>query len=168
MDINREYLKKVLRLLSGSVTLDDAVVYPPLWYKSFEVTADGASATWNTVASHEIATVTGAVEIMVICNAIATLTSGGAATLCLGVEGATNAAIADTVFSTIATDTFWHGTTPAKYFAKATTPNFNTNEMDVGYEIKGAAVTGGSIKFTILWRPLESGATVVAGAGGTL
>jgi len=39
---------------------------------------------------------------------------------------------------------------------------------DIGYEIKTAALTDGTMEFNCYWLPLESGALLQAGAGGTL
>ena len=40
--------------------------------------------------------------------------------------------------------------------------------LDVGYEITGAALTGGSLEFHCVWVPLDDNGLVEAGAGGTL
>jgi len=132
------------------------------------VAADMTSATWNTQASHEIATVTGAVRFMIVPICDTGLGSAGAATVCLGIEGTTNQLIADTGFDDIDTDELWLDGTPAKVYADATILKRALNELDIGYEIKTAALNAGNIKFIIFWSPLETGATIVAGAGGAL
>ena len=79
----------------------------------FTVTADMTSATWNTIASHEIATTTGLVHYIVIPECTATLTDAAdGASIQLGIEGATTALIASTGAAgaganTIATGEFW-------------------------------------------------------------
>jgi hypothetical protein len=42
------------------------------------------------------------------------------------------------------------------------------NGLDIGYEITGAALTGGVLVFHCVWEPLNDSGLVEAGAGGTL
>lgn len=144
----------------------------------FTVTADMTSATWNTVASHEIATVTGIVAMKILPQCTSTLTDAAdLAAIQLGIEGATNAMIASTgaaglAGSTITAGGFWVDTTPPDFaFPKTTWDALFVvvgNGLDVGYQITTAALTGGTIVFHIWWEPLDSTGSVVAGSGGSL
>lgn len=144
----------------------------------FKVNADMTSATWNTVASHEIATVTGMVHILVIPIVTTTLTDAAdGASIQLGVEGSTAELIGSTGAAgaggnTLTTNEFWFDTTPADLAFKGSAwDNMDFivgGGLDVGYEITGAALTGGAISFHIYWEPMDGTGTVVAGAGGTL
>lgn len=144
----------------------------------FAVTADMTNATWNTATTHEIATVTGMVQICVIPQVTGTLTDAAdLATIQLGIEGTTNAVIAATgaagnAGNTLSTNEFWIDATPADVIitlAGLTDLTFVVGGgLDVGYEIAGEALTGGSIIFHVFWTPLDATGAVVAGAGGVL
>jgi hypothetical protein len=133
-----------------------------------KVTADFTSATWNTVASHELLTVTGPCRIIIIPECTTGLTDGGGGTIQLGVEGTTNGLIAATTSADIDTGEFWLTTTPAARYARSSVIDTIVIGLDVGYEIAVAAATGGAIDFHIWVIPLASGATAVAGLGGAL
>lgn len=142
------------------------------------VTADMTSATWNTQATHEIATVTGMVAMTVIPQVTSTLTDAAdGSSIQLGIEGTTNALIASTGAAgaggnTLETNEFWVDATPAdKVFSGANWDVLSFavgGGLDVGYEITGAALTGGTIIFHIWWTPLDATGAVTAGAGGSL
>ena len=144
----------------------------------FTVTADMTSATWNTAASHEIATVTGMVQMTVIPQCTGTLTDAAdGASIQFGVEGSTAAIIASTGAAgaggdTIETGEFWIDATPADLVIKKSALDNLVFVVgagkDVGYEITGAALTGGSIVFHCWWKPLDGTGAAVAGAGGAL
>lgn len=140
------------------------------------VTADMTSATWNTAAKHETFTVTGLVRIRHWIECTDTLTDAAdGASIQYGHESATNAFIASTGAagagaSTLSTGELWYDTSPTT--VTDTTANVIMdhviNGLDVGYEITGAALTGGSLVFHCVWEPLNSSGNVVAGAGGVL
>jgi len=144
----------------------------------FTVSADFTSATWNTVASHEIATVTGTVIMRVLPQCTETLTDAAdGASMQLGYEGATSAIIASTQAAggggnTIAAGEYWLDATPADTFVSVAQLEAMTFipgiGLDVGYEITGAALTDGTIVFHVWWEPLDSTGSVTAGAGGSL
>ncbi len=137
------------------------------------VTADLTSVTWNTVAAHEIATVTGMVHLLIIPEVTGTVTSGGgAATLVLGDETTADSIIASTDSEALATGEVWFDTTTTRTLA-ATSIYEKTNIVvgggkDIGYTIGTEALTGGSIVFHMWWRPISATGAVVAGAGGPL
>ena len=144
----------------------------------FTVSADFASATWNTVASHEVATVTGLVHMIILPQCTETLTDAAdLATIQLGVEGSTAALIAATsaaglAASTISATELWVDATPADLVATRSQFNaldfFVGSGLDVGYEIGGQALTDGTIVFHIWWEAIDSTGAVTAGAGGSL
>ena len=145
----------------------------------FNVTANMTSATWNTVASHEIATVTGAVHLIILIEVVSTLTDAAdGASIQFGVEGSTNALIGSTGAAgaggnTLNAGEWWIDTTPTELVM--TRGNLNTNldfsvnaGRDVGYEITGAALTGGTLRFHVFWEDLDGSGSVTAGTGGAL
>lgn len=144
----------------------------------FAVTADMSSATWNTQATHEIATVTGMVRILVIPECTETLVDAAdGASIQFGHASDSAAIIASTGAAgaggnTISTGEQWVDATPADISVlKAAIENLDftiANGVDVGYEITGAALTEGTMVFHVFWCPISSTGAVVAGAGGVL
>lgn len=144
----------------------------------FVVTADMTSATWNTVASHQIAAVTGMVQMTVIPQCTDTLTDAAdGASIQLGITGTTNAIIASTGAAgagaaTISTNEFWVDATPADVIVTGSQVDALSfivgGGIDVGYEITGAALTGGTLLFHVWWTPLDATGAVAAGTGGAL
>lgn len=140
------------------------------------VTADMESATWNTRASHEVFTVTGLVRMRIWIECTETLVDAAdAADIQFGLEGATDGFIAATGAagkggSTISTDELWYDTSPTTVYDTMgnVVLDYVVNGLDVGYEISGAALTGGSLVFHCVWEPLNASGNVVAGAGGVL
>jgi len=141
------------------------------------VTANMASATWNTAASHEVFTVTGTVRMWLWVLCTDTLTDAAdAADIQFGVAGATDAFIAATAAAGkggagLAAGEVWCDATPADTYGNASSlilDKIVSGGLDVGYEITGAALTGGSLEFHCVWVPLDDTGNVEAGAGGTL
>ena len=136
----------------------------------FTVTLNGASATWNTVAAHEIAIVTGTVRMRILAECTTDLTTGGgAATIELGTPNNTAEIIAVTTGTDLDDTEIWKDGTPdveSVASADAVRDFVVVSGTDVGVTIKVAALTAGLINFHIYWTPLSSGAMVVAGAGG--
>ena len=46
--------------------------------------------------------------------------------------------------------------------------DYVSNGLDIGYEIKGEALTTGTLVFHCVWEPLNAPGAVAAGAGGAL
>ncbi len=142
----------------------------------FVISADMTSATWNTVATHALINVTGLVRFTIIPQCTSTLTDAAdGASIQLGITGTTNAIIASTGAAgaggnTIETGEFWIDATPADVIVSTTAIN-NLNvvvQANVGYEITGAALTGGMIKFHVYWSPLDATGACTAGNGSAL
>lgn len=141
------------------------------------VTADMTSATWNTVATHEVFTVTGRVLMLMWMEVVIVPSSGagGGCTACLqvGNELATDALIGSTIEGNFVAETFWFaqdtfGPTVVWtdfYFTPFHLANYG---LDIGYEITSEPVESGNLVFHCIWAPLSVGATVTAGAGGPL
>lgn len=144
----------------------------------FTVTADMTSATWNTAASHEIATVTGMVRMIIVPECTSTLTDAAdGASIQLGHESSTTALIGSTGAAgaggnTLSTGEIWIDTSPADVFALTSNARaldfIIAGGLDVGYEITGAALTGGTLVFHVFWEPINATGNVAAGAGGAL
>ena len=132
------------------------------------VTVDFESTTWNTVGTHEVFTVTGAVRLRLWVETDGNLASleGNSAFMSFGVENNIEA-----FYGSAGIDGnvpgFWIG---ASSYSTITTTLFDVSVygVDVGYEITEYAMTDGTLIFHCVWEPLSVGATVVAGAGGPL
>jgi len=154
------------------ITSLDAVIYRGMSNTDdnyIRITADMASATWNTDATHEILTVTGLVRVVILAECTESLVGAGA-TISLGTEAVADAWIADTTADDIDAGQLW-------YDAAAHVTNINTATAivdkvvigeDIGYEIDTAALTDGTMVFHCWWQPISAGSVVVAGAGGAL
>ena len=129
------------------------------------VTADLSSATWNTVAKHAIATVTGCCRVRLVALCTEDLTGGG--TLQLGFTGGTSTYISATTATTIDSGELWLSGTPAADFAYTSVVDRVVNATTIGYEILTSAVTDGTIVFLIWFEPLSSTGAVAAGTGAT-
>lgn len=134
---------------------------------SFVVTADFTSATWNTVARHGIAVVSGLCRVRIVPVCTSSLTSGGAPTMQMGDTDDTTAMILSTDPLSILTDTLWLSISPKKNQMYLGLLDQLANDTTLGYETFIAALTAGAIAFHVFWEPLSDGASVTAGAGAT-
>lgn len=134
------------------------------------VTALFTAAAWNTAADHEVFTVTGLVRVRLMVESTGALTSEGAATIQLGFEGATTALIGSTTATDIIDNELWYDTTPTTQQDTFANVVFDrvVNELDIGYNIGTAALTGGSLVFHCWWEPISSTGLVVAAGGAAL
>jgi len=137
------------------------------------VTADLTSATWNTVAAHEIATVTGAVRMLILPQCTDTVvTTGTNGTFILGDETNTSSLIASSLLDALVTGEWWVDATITRTIVTRTQMNALEfvigNGKDVGYTIGTNAATNGTIVFHIWWVAIDATGAVAAGAGGVL
>jgi len=146
----------------------------------FTIDANMTSVTWNSVAAHEIADVTGNVRmtIMAECTHENLVSAGTNATIVLGVAGNTSA-----IWASANVDDWDLGEVASAVYAGAPTYPLGVGEahsslthvltdvvivggLDVGYTIGTSAGTLGTIKWHVWWTPLDSTGAVTAGAGG--
>jgi hypothetical protein len=136
------------------------------------VTADFTSATWNSAAAHEIATVTGTVRIRILPVVGASVgNDSNTAVISLGTETTTNAFLAATTGTTLDTGEIWQSATGANNLPQVdydTMTDFIVSGDDIGYTIATTATTAGNIVFHMWWEALDSTGAVAAGAGGAL
>jgi hypothetical protein len=136
------------------------------------VPVDLTSGTWNTVASHEVFTVTGAVRMRILAEVTSDCTSaGGTATIKLGVAGATAGFIAATGEDDLDVGEAWVDATPTETygnFSSLVLDKVVLGGLDVGFEIENEAFTQGAITFHCWWEALNSTGALAAGAGVAL
>lgn len=127
---------------------------------NWNFTSDGGAA-----GSFTIFTITGDVllEVFGVCNTA--LTSGGAATIELGVSGNTAVLIAQATATALIANEIWHDSTPTttvEQIANTTRQFIVTNGQDALFKITTADLTDGDVDFYALWRPLSTDGNVVA------
>ena len=136
------------------------------------ITADLSSETWNTVATHELFTVTGLVRMKVLAEVTVSGedTSGDTATIQLGVEDSTNDWIAATQVDDLTAGVIWADATPTETNGNFTSLVFDkvVNGKDVGYEISVEAATAGTIVFHCWYEALKTGSSVVVSDGSAM
>ena len=105
-------------------------------------------------------TVTGVVEVVVYGVCTTGLTSGGAATVELGVAGNTAVLIALTTATDLIANEIWQDATPTttvEQISVDTTRKFVvTNGQDIILTIATAALTAGIVDFYLWWRPVST------------
>lgn len=147
-------------MISSSSFADSAGVHRVAVSDYNFATDTGATGAYN------IFTVTGNVLIHYIIGVCQTaLTSGGAATIALGVSGNTAIFIASTTATALIANELWHDATPTTTVEQIsqTARSFAvSNGQDVILTIGAANLTAGKINFYCRWSPLSAGATVVA------
>ena len=134
-------------------------------------TVDLSSATWNTVASHELFTVTGLVRVRLWAECSLTTTdTTNTGVVQLGYAGATDGFIAATDSDDLTTLDLWYDASPTTVIEATSTVVFDyvINGLDIGYEISGEALLTGGLIFHLVWEPLNATGAVVIGAGGSL
>jgi hypothetical protein len=160
--------ESIVAYTKQAINLSDSMNQDSARYVS--VTADMSSATWNTQAAHEIATVTGTVRLRIVPEVTVNL-AGAAATVALGTETTSNAFIGATTATELDAGEIWQAATPAsnvKYLAVSSIKDYIVNDDDVGYTIAGGATSAGTIVFHMWWDKVSSDGAVAAGAGGAL
>ena len=168
--------------LPATLAISAAAAQPSYSHPNyFAVTADMTSATWNTAAAHEIATVTGACRLQIMVETTATIvTTGTNGTMALGYAGNTSAIFSATVLDAALTGDVWtavYGSAATTVVGGADAKSALTSALfdvvvvggvDVGYTIATNAATTGTLTFHVWWTPLDATGAVAAGAGGVL
>jgi hypothetical protein len=143
-----------------------------------QVNVDFSSATWNTVATHEVFTLTGVCCGWLFYHVTDELTSSGAATVAFGDATGTGSYSAAQTYANLVTDalvipasTVGNYSTMTNFFfspAASRHGSFVSASVDFGFQIASAALTGGTLKAYCFWTPVSSDGLIVAGAGGAL
>jgi hypothetical protein len=129
---------------------------------------------WNTVAAHRVFVVTGTVRLCMWITCTGTLQDAvDLATLSFGYEGSNAAFIATTDAAgknaqTLTAGQLWFDSSPVSgpdTFANTVMDYVVPNGLDVGYEVAGEALTGGSLVFHCVWWPLDATGAVTIGDG---
>lgn len=122
-----------------------------------------AAASTGATGATTLFTVTGVVIVTVFAYCSSDLTSGGAATMEVGVAGNTAAIIAQTTATTIDNTEIWDDASPATVEALA-----NNSEKIIGgsaniiQTIGTTTVSGGVLTYYCLWTPVSADGNVVA------
>jgi len=176
------YVKGVLEdtgtTLPATLAIDAAAAGASYGHPNYLAVATGTfdtTGTWSTVASHEIATVTGMVRMTIIPEVVTTVASvSDTGTIQLGDEVATDSIIAASTLGSglMAAGELWVDATLTRTILTRTQLNaieiVVAGGQDIGYEVATNAISGGSMIFHIYWTPLDATGAVAAGAGGIL
>lgn len=150
---------------------------------------DFSLAAWNTVATHEVFTVTGLVRLMWAIECTVTLTDAAdLATIGFGTEsdpdgltGALNAAGAGGGTISAGQVLNWDANAfqaPANgFFADKSSSDSPdsiafqrglVNGKDLGFQVAGGALTGGKLVLHLWWSPVSADGSLAHGTGSTL
>lgn len=117
------------------------------------------AGTTGATGASTLFTVTGDVALRVFALCSSDLTSGGAATLEVGIAGNTAALIAQTTATGIDAGEWWIDTSAASIEAL---PGMFLVSADVIQTIGTTTVSGGTLKYYCTWIPLSEDGNVVA------
>ena len=131
------------------------------WYACNKAITYAAGST-GAASAKTIFTVTGLVRVRIFAVCTGTLTSGGAATITVGTAITASGLIASITATNLATGEIWHDATPDASVEAETVSAVRLVSQDIKETIGTTTVTGGSIKYTVLWQPVSDDGMVVA------
>jgi len=117
------------------------------------------AGTTGATGASTLFTVTGTVAVRLFAYCSGDLTSGGAATLEVGIAGNTAALLAQTTATGIDSGEFWVDTGPATIEAL---PAIQLVAANIIQTIGTTTVTGGTLTYYCLWTPISTDGNVVA------
>lgn len=121
-----------------------------------------AAGTTGATGATTLFTVTGVVVATVFAHCTDDLTSGGAATIEVGIAGNTAAIIAQTTATTIDANEIWDDASPATIEALANnSEKIIAGGTDIIQTIGTTTITGGTLTYYCLWTPVSSDGNVV-------
>lgn len=121
-----------------------------------------AAGTTGAASAKTIFTVTGLVRVRIFAHCTADLTSGGAATIQVGTAITAAGLIASTTATTIDAGEIWHDATADASVELETVSATKLVGQNIIETIGTTTVTGGTIKYTVLWQPVSDNGLVVA------
>lgn len=122
-----------------------------------------AAGTTGAIGATTLFTVTGVVIATVFAHCTDDLTSGGAATIEVGIAGNTAAIIAQTTATAIDSGDIWDDTSPASIEALANnSEKIVAGGTDIIQTIASNTITGGTLTYYCLWIPVSEDGNVVA------
>lgn len=106
------------------------------------------------------------VEALVVYCTSSLTDAGGTATISLGVVGDTAGFVAATTAINIDTGEFWIDTGPVANMKRLPTAVTDTAiSQDIVANVATEAVTGGTLRITVFWRPISSDGDLVLASG---
>lgn len=127
------------------------------------------AGTTGAIGQHTIFTVTGLVEFIMRWDCTSDLTSGGAASISIGSADE----VARVCTATTATDIdagSWGNLAQAAWLTAAEmgasewAATLASSGNDITSDILVAAISGGTVRYYLEWKPISTGATVTLGA----
>lgn len=120
-----------------------------------------AAGTTGAIGASTLFTVTGDVAVRVFAKCTSDLTSGGVATIEVGIAGNTAALIPLTTATGIDAGEIWIDTAAATVEALPAL-QILVGGTDISQKITDATITGGVLTYYCLWFPISSDGNVVA------
>lgn len=121
-----------------------------------------AAGTTGAASAKTIFTVTGLVRVRIVALCTATLTSGGAATITVGTSASASGLLASVTATTLAINEIWHDATPDSAIELETVAPTKLLSLSIVETIGTTTVTGGSLRYFVLWQPVSDDGMVVA------
>lgn len=119
-----------------------------------------AAGTTGATGATTLFTVTGVVAARVFAVCSSDLTSGGAATIEVGIAGNTASLTAQTTATAIDTGEIWIDATPATVEALPALSILSATSII--QTIASTTITGGVLKYYVLWTPISEDGDIVA------
>lgn len=113
----------------------------------------GAGGTSGNTGAVTLFNVTGLVAVKIYCVGEVALT-GASATIEVGVTGTTAGLVAQTTATALIANEIWHDATPDALLELSSVSTEKIISSNIILTIATAAVTGGRVRFTVLWRPV--------------
>jgi hypothetical protein len=141
--------------------MDMAKMFKKMQFRIVKKDVTFLTATTGAIAVKELFTVTGTVIAAIFGVCTADLT-GATATIEAGVSTDTDLFILTTTGTTIDVGELLSDATPFSAKLLSTLLYAIIQEVDIGYEVKTAAIDTGAITFYCLWIPISADGNVVA------
>lgn len=146
--------------IEGGLTLTAAQVAKKASSAFAGATGNAHGDSAGTSNPYTLFTVTGVVELKIfgIVNTLLT----GTGTLEVGVTGNTAALIAQSTGTDLDANEVWVDATPGLGAEALPTGSFIVSNLNIIETVGTADITAGQIDYYCIWRPISTGATVVA------
>ena len=117
------------------------------------------SGTTGATGQHDLFTVSGPVQAIVVGYCGGDLTSGGGATISVGTATVVDGCLAVTGFDALDAGMMWIDNAPSDCEAESGNRCVFV-AANITYDVLVAAISGGELDFSCFWTPLAAGATV--------
>lgn len=128
-------------------------------YVTRHATITMAAGSTGALNQHDLFTVSGPVQAIVVGYCGGDLTSGGGATISVGTTNVVAGCLAVTGFDALDAGMMWIDNAPSECEAESGN-RCALVSANITYNVLVATITGGELDFICFWTPLAAGATV--------